>query len=159
MILLDGWSKTYAMTGWRLGWSVWPKALREGATRLAVNSHSCVNAAAQYAGIAALQGPQDAVDTMCAAFAGRRRVVVDALNRLPGVRCVEPGGAFYAFPNITGTGKNARELGSALLEDCGVAVVHGTSFGAMGEGFLRFSYAASTENIREACSRIGDYLA
>ncbi|MGO4724365.1 MULTISPECIES: pyridoxal phosphate-dependent aminotransferase [unclassified Inquilinus] len=158
VILLDGWSKTYAMTGWRLGWSVWPKALREAATRLAVNSHSCVNASAQYAGIAALQGPQDAVASMCAAFAERRRVVVDSLNRLPGVRCVEPGGAFYAFPNISGTGLSSKELQTRLLDDCGVATIAGTSFGAMGEGFLRLSYANSVENIERAVARMAEAL-
>jgi aspartate/methionine/tyrosine aminotransferase len=158
-ILLDGWSKTYAMTGWRLGYGVWPPGLVEGATRLAVNSHSCVNAAAQYAGIAALEGPQDAVETMTAAFAERRSLIVAALNRVPGFRCVEPGGAFYAFPNIAGTGFSARELQTRLLEEAGVAAVAGTSFGAHGEGFLRFSYASSIENIEEAMTRIGNYLA
>ncbi|MGP1395865.1 MAG: pyridoxal phosphate-dependent aminotransferase [Inquilinaceae bacterium] len=158
VILLDGWSKTYAMTGWRLGFAVWPAHLVEGATRLAVNSHSCVNAAAQHAGVAALEGPQDAVDTMVAAFAERRRVIVDGLNGLPGFRCTEPGGAFYAFPNITGTGQPARDLQTRLLEEAGVATVAGTSFGAGGEGFLRFSYANSTDNIRAALDRVRDLL-
>ena len=158
LILLDGWSKTYAMTGWRLGFAVWPQSLVEGATRLAVNSHSCVNAAAQYAGIAALQGPQDAVDRMNAAFADRRQVIVAALNQLPGFRCIEPGGAFYAFPNITGTGLDAKALQTRLLEEVGVAVVAGTSFGAEGEGYLRFSYANSVEAITEAAQRIGAWL-
>ncbi len=158
LILLDGWSKTYAMTGWRLGFAVWPESLVEGATRLAVNSHSCVNAAAQYAGIAALEGPQDAVDAMNAAFAERRQVIVAALNQLPGFRCVEPGGAFYAFPNITGTGLDARGLQTRLLEETGVAVVAGTSFGAEGEGYLRFSYANSVEAIEEAARRVGAWL-
>lgn len=158
VILLDGWSKTYAMTGWRLGYSVWPASLVRHAERLAVNCHSCVNAATQYAGIAALKGPQDAVDEMVKAFDGRRRVIVDALNALPGFRCVEPGGAFYAFPNITDTGMNARDLQRRMLEEAGVATVAGTSFGAMGEGFIRFSYAASTEDIRKAAERIGNML-
>ena len=158
LILLDGWSKTYAMTGWRLGFAVWPESLVEGATRLAVNSHSCVNAAAQYAGIAALEGPQDAVDSMNAAFAERRQVIVAALNQLPGFRCVEPGGAFYAFPNITGTGLDAKGLQTKLLEEAGVAVVAGTSFGAEGEGYLRFSYANSVEAIEEAARRVGQWL-
>ena len=158
LILLDGWSKTYAMTGWRLGFAVWPESLVEGATRLAVNSHSCVNAAAQFAGLAALTGPQDAVDAMNAAFAERRQVIVSALNRLPGFRCVEPGGAFYAFPNITGTGLGAKALQTRLLEDAGVAVVAGTSFGAEGEGYLRFSYANSVAAIEEAARRVGDWL-
>jgi len=158
LILLDGWSKTYAMTGWRLGFAVWPESLVDGATRLAVNSHSCVNAAAQFAGIAALQGPQDAVDAMNAAFAERRQVIVSALNQLPGFRCVEPGGAFYAFPNITGTGLDAKALQTKLLEEAGVAVVAGTSFGAEGEGYLRFSYANSVEAIEEAARRVGNWL-
>ena len=158
LILLDGWSKTYAMTGWRLGFAVWPESLVDGATRLAVNSHSCVNAAAQFAGLAALEGPQDAVDAMNAAFAERRQVIVSALNQLPGFRCVEPGGAFYAFPNITGTGLDAKALQTKLLEEAGVAVVAGTSFGAEGEGYLRFSYANSVEAIEEAARRVGNWL-
>lgn len=155
-ILLDGWSKTYAMTGWRLGFSVWPQTLVEGATRLAVNSHSCVNAAAQYAGLAALEGPQDAVDAMVAAFAERRLRVLDRLRAIPGVRCAEPGGAFYAFPNVTGLGLDARTLQRRLLEERGVATIAGTSFGARGEGYLRLSYAASLDAIGEACDRLED---
>ncbi len=158
VILLDGWSKTYAMTGWRLGYSVWPSDLARQAERLAVNCHSCVNAATQYAGIAALTGPQDAVDRMVAAFDERRRIIVSELNQLPGFRCVDPGGAFYAFPNIEGTGMTARDLQRRMLEEAGVATVAGTSFGAYGEGFVRFSYAASTEAIREAIRRIGAVL-
>ena len=154
LILLDGWSKTYAMTGWRMGYAVWPKALIEGATRLAVNCHSCVNAAAQYAGIAALEGPQEAVDSMVGAFDERRRVIVDGLNAIPGFRCRMPGGAFYAFPNITGTGVDARALQGRLLEEAGVATVAGTSFGRLGEGFIRFSYANSVDNIEAALARI-----
>ena len=153
-ILLDGWSKTYAMTGWRLGYSVWPKALFRHAEKLAINNHSCVNAPTQFAGIAALTGPQDAVGVMMKAFEERRRVIVSELNQLPGFRCVEPGGAFYAFPNIEGTGLSAKELQSKMLEEAGVATIAGTSFGAHGEGFIRFSYANSTENIREAIKRI-----
>jgi aspartate/methionine/tyrosine aminotransferase len=158
VILLDGWSKTYAMTGWRLGYGVWPPGLIEPAVKLSVNSHSCVNAAAQYAGIAALEGPQDAVDAMTAAFAERRRAILPALNRLPGVRCVEPGGAFYAFPNIAGTGFTARTLQSRLLEEAGVAAIAGTSFGAQGEGYLRVSYAAATDQIEEAMARMAGWL-
>jgi aspartate/methionine/tyrosine aminotransferase len=158
LILLDGWSKTYAMTGWRLGFAVWPPSLIEGATRLAINCHSCVNAATQYAGIAALEGPQDAVDAMVAAFAERRRVIVGELNQVAGFRCAEPGGAFYAFPNIEGTGMTAQTLQNRLLEEAGVAVIAGTSFGAYGEGYLRFSYANSVENIREAVRRIRAFL-
>ena len=159
LIVLDGWSKTYAMTGWRLGMSVWPKDVIGHAEKLAVNCHSCVNAPTQFAGLAALTGPQDAVHEMVAAFDGRRRVIVDALNGLDGVSCVEPGGAFYAFPNITGTGMDAKTLQTRLLEEAGVAVIAGTSFGAHGEGYLRFSYANSTENIVAAIDRIGAMLA
>ena len=158
LILLDGWSKTYAMTGWRMGYSVWPKSLVDGAVRLAVNCHSCVNASAQYAGIAALEGPQDAVRDMVSAFDARRRVIVDRLNGLPGVRCRNPVGAFYAFPNITGTGIDARTLQNRLLEEAGVATVAGTSFGAMGEGFIRFSYANSVENVERALDRFATLL-
>jgi aspartate/methionine/tyrosine aminotransferase len=158
LILLDGWSKTYAMTGWRMGYGYWPKQLLEGATRLAVNSHSCVNAAAQWAGIAALEGPQDAVEAMMTAFDQRRRAVVTGLNAIPGLSCVEPGGAFYAFPNISGSGMSAKELEVALLEEAGVATVAGTSFGAHGEGYLRLSYANSLENIEIALGRIQEFL-
>jgi len=154
VILLDGWSKTYAMTGWRMGYGVWPAELIEPATRLSINCHSCVNAAAQFAGIAALEGPQDAVDAMVAAFDERRRVIVRALNQIPGFRCIEPGGAFYAFPNIEGTGLTARALQDKLLNEAGVATIAGTSFGAHGEGYLRFSYANSTENIERAIELI-----
>jgi aspartate/methionine/tyrosine aminotransferase len=159
LILLDGWSKTYAMTGWRMGYSVWPKSIVAQAERLAINCHSCVNASAQFAGIAALDGPQDAVHKMVAAFAERRRVIVDELNAVPGISCVEPGGAFYAFPNIKGTGLNSREAETLFLEQAGVAVLSGTAFGAHGDGYLRFSYANSVENIREAMRRIRETLA
>ncbi len=158
VIMLDGWSKTYAMTGWRLGYAVWPDALVDHATRLAINCHSCVNAPTQYAGIAALEGPQDAVDMMVSAFDERRRVIVSELNQVPGFRCIEPGGAFYAFPNIEDTGMSARELQDNLLQETGVAIIAGTSFGAQGEGYVRFSYANSTENIREAIRRVREYL-
>lgn len=158
VILLDGWSKTYAMTGWRLGYAIWPKALAEPATRLAINCHSCVNAPTQYAGMAALTGPQTAVQTMTEAFDERRRIIVEELNAIPGFSCVNPGGAFYTFPNITGTGMTARQAQDGLLEEVGVATVAGTSFGEYGEGFLRFSYANSVENIREALQRIRVWL-
>jgi len=158
LILLDGWSKTYAMTGWRLGFSVWPTNLVEKVVRLCVNCHSCVNAPTQYAGIAALEGPQDDVHKMVRAFDERRRVIIPMLNQLPGFRCVEPGGAFYAFPNITGTGMTAKELQNKMLEEAGVATVAGTSFGIHGEGYIRFSYANSVENIRAAIQRIGTLL-
>ena len=158
LIILDGWSKTYAMTGWRLGFSIWPDALVEKVVRLAVNCHSCVNAPTQFAGIAALEGPQDEVHNMVKAFDERRRAIVPMLNQLPGFSCVEPGGAFYAFPNITGTGMTAKELQNKMLEKAGVATVAGTSFGVYGEGYIRFSYANSIENIRTAIQRIGTLL-
>ncbi len=158
LILLDGWSKTYAMTGWRMGYSVWPDLLIDHATRLAINCHSCVNASAQYAGIAALEGPQDSVDTMVTAFEERRKVIVDGLNGLAGITCTEPLGAFYTFPNITGTGLSAAQLQNQILEEAGVATVAGTSFGAYGEGYIRFSYAASLDEITQAIQRIDDFL-
>jgi len=158
LILLDGWSKTYAMTGWRLGWAVWPKDLAPIATRLAINIHSCVNAATQYAGIEALTGPQDTVDSMVQAFDERRGIIVDRLNALPGFRCARPGGAFYTFPNVEETGIGAADLQERILTKAGVAVIAGTSFGDQGEGYLRFSYANSIENIETAIERIGKLL-
>jgi aspartate aminotransferase len=159
LILLDGWSKTYAMTGWRLGFSVWPKPLGDMARKLAVNSYSCVNASAQWAGIAALTGPQDAVHAMVAEFDRRRRLVVDGLNRLPGISAVVPKGAFYAFPNIRATGWKAKPLASALLEEAGVATIGGPDFGVHGEGYIRLSYANSSDNIARALDRMGQFLA
>jgi aspartate aminotransferase len=158
LILLDGWSKTYAMTGWRLGYSVWPKPLYDNARKLAVNSYSCVNAPTQFAGLAALTGPQDEARAMVAEFDRRRAVVVRGLNKLPGVRAATPKGAFYAFPNISATGWKAKPLASALLEEAGVATIGGPDFGVYGEGFIRLSYANSTENIERALVRIGDFL-
>lgn len=158
LIMLDGWSKTYAMTGWRLGYAVWPDTAVGHATRLAINDHSCVNSAAQYAGLAALTGPQDAVAEMMLAFDARRALIAEALNCLPGVRCMDPAGAFYAFANVSGTGMTAREAQDRFLDEAGVATVAGTSFGSYGEGFLRFSYANSAENISEAVRRIRTIL-
>ena len=158
VILLDGWSKTYAMTGWRMGYGVWPEAVFPAAERLAINCHSCVNAAAQYAGIAALEGPREPVRRMVAAFAERRQYIVKALNGLPGIRCANPGGAFYAFPNISGTGHTARSFQSDLLDKEGVATIAGTSFGAFGEDYIRFSYANSLAAIEEAIERIRRFL-
>lgn len=154
LILLDGWSKTYAMTGWRLGYALWPQSLVDAATRLAINCHSCVNAATQFAGIAALEGPQDSVHDMVRAFDERRKVIVDELNAIEGFSCRTPMGAFYAFPNITGTGQSAREVQDRLLSEAYVATVAGTSFGHLGEGYVRFSYANSVENIRAALERV-----
>ncbi len=159
LILLNGWSKTYAMTGWRLGYGVFPGKLYDYARKLAVNLHSCVNASAQYAGLAALKGPQDEVRKMVAEFDRRRKVVVEGLNKLPGVSCATPKGAFYAFPNVKRTGWKAKALASALLEDAGVAVIGGPDFGILGEGYIRVSYANSTENILKALDRMGEFLA
>jgi aspartate/methionine/tyrosine aminotransferase len=159
LILLNGFSKTWAMTGWRLGWSVWPDALFDNVRRLAVNAWSCVNAPTQHAGIAAIDGPQDAVDAMMAAFDRRRRLVVDGLNDLAGVACIRPKGAFYAFPNIRETGWKAKRLANALLEEAGVALIGGPDFGVNGEGYIRVSYANSEENITRAIERMGDFLA
>jgi len=158
VILLNGWSKAYAMTGWRLGWSIWPTALVDRVRRLAVNAWSCVNAPAQYAGIAALEGPQDSVTRMVEEFDRRRQVTVDLLNGLPGVSCLLPRGAFYTFPNISGTGWSAKPLASALLERAGVALIGGPDFGELGEGYLRVSYANSEENIRQALGRVSEFL-
>ena len=159
VIVLDGWSKTYAMTGWRIGYGVWPASLAAQATRLAINCNSCVNAPTQHAALAALTGPQESVEIMRRTFDERRRLIVAALNRIEGVTCVDSAGAFYAMPNITGTGLDARTMQDGLLEEAGVATVAGTSFGAYGEGYLRLSYAASTEEIEESIARIEAWLA
>ena len=158
LIILNGWSKTWAMTGWRLGWSIWPDHLYEDARKLAVNGWSCVNAPAQFAGIAAIDGPQDEVATMLAAFDQRRKGVVELLNGLPNISCATPKGAFYVFPDISKTRWKAKKLANKLLEEAGVATIGGPDFGILGEGFLRLSYAASMEDIERAVTRIGDFL-
>ena len=156
-ILLDGWSKTFAMTGWRLGYGVFPPELVEPVTRLVVNSVSCVPAFCQYAAIAALQGPWDFVDRMREEFRVRREVVVEGLNAIDGISCRRPGGAFYAFPNISALGMSAEQVADDLLEGAGVACLPGTAFGAAGEGFLRLSYANSVPNLQTALSAIEKY--
>jgi len=153
-ILLDGWSKTFAMTGWRLGFGVFPPALVEPITRLTINSVSCTSAFSQYAAIAALEGPWQPVDDMVAEFRRRRDIIVAGLNDISGISCLEPQGAFYVFPNITGTGQTAAQLQARLLAEAGVAALGGTAFGPYGEGFLRFSYANSVENIKAALEAI-----
>jgi aspartate aminotransferase len=158
-ILLDGWSKTWAMTGWRLGFGVFPPALVEPVTRLVINSVSCTSAFSQYAALAALQGPWEPVEEMVAEFRRRRDVIVAGLNAIPGISCVEPQGAFYVFPNITGTGLTSGELQARLLADAGVAALGGTAFGRFGEGFMRFSYANSVENINLALDAVRANLA
>jgi aspartate aminotransferase len=157
-IILDGFSKTYAMTGWRLGYGVMPEPLAEQVTKLQVNSNSCTNAATQYAGLEALTGPQDSVLSMLAEFRARRDLIVSGLNELPGVECITPQGAFYAFPRIDGTGHRAGTLADLLLDEAGVACLAGTAFGRYGEGHLRFSYANSQENITRALERMGEVL-
>lgn len=158
LILLDGWSKTYAMTGWRMGFSLWPDALIDKARKLAVNAWSCVNAPAQFAGLAALTGPQDAVHDMVSEFDARRKVSVEGLNAIDGISCRTPLGAFYAYPNIKNTGWKAKPLASALLEKAGVAIIGGPDFGVLGEGYVRLSYANSTANIKVALERIDTFL-
>ncbi|MBX3598111.1 MAG: pyridoxal phosphate-dependent aminotransferase [Rhizobiaceae bacterium] len=163
LIVLNGWSKTWAMTGWRMGWSIWPNGEKGGnlydkVRKLAVNCWSCVNAPSQFAGIAAIDGPQDEVEKMMRAFDNRRKIVVEGLNGLPGFSCITPKGAFYAFPNIKGTGIKAKKLASELLEDAGVALIGGPDFGVLGEGYIRLSYANSEENILRAIERIGNFL-
>ena len=158
LILLNGWSKTYAMTGWRLGYSVWPTPWYDAVRKLAVNCWSCVNAPAQQAALAALTGPQDAVADMIKEFDKRRKVVVERLNAIDNISCVTPKGAFYAFPNISATGWQAKALASALLEEAGVATIGGPDFGVHGEGYIRLSYANSLENIERAIDRINTFL-
>jgi aspartate aminotransferase len=158
-ILLDGFSKSYAMTGWRLGYGVMPVTLAEHVTRLMVNSNSCTASFVQLAGLAALQGDQGSVTRMVAEFKRRRDLVVDGLNTLPGVRCARPRGAFYVFPNITGTGRSSAEVAERLLTEAGVATLSGTAFGEYGEGYLRLSYANSEANLREALTRMRPVLA
>ena len=153
-ILIDGFSKTYAMTGWRLGYGVMPKNVAEIVSKFMVNSNSCTASFTQRAGIQALKGPQDDSENMIAEFKERKSVIVDGLNALPGINCRTPKGAFYVFPNIKETGLTSEEAENKFLNDAGVACLKGTSFGANGEGYIRFSYANSKENIREALDRI-----
>jgi aspartate/methionine/tyrosine aminotransferase len=157
-ILIDGFSKTYAMTGWRLGYGVAPKAVTDAMAQLETNCNSCTPSFIQRAGIAALRGPQEPSAAMMAEFKRRRDVIVAGLNSLPGVSCVRPAGAFYAFPNITATGLDCRTLAARLLDEAGVAVLAGTAFGEYGEGHLRLSYANSIENLQAALEAMRDFL-
>lgn len=157
-IILDGFSKTYAMTGWRLGYGVGPQWLIDAVSKLMVNSNSCAASFTQRAAIAALRGPQDCVDQMVAEFHRRRDAFCDGLNRIPGLRCARPGGAFYAFANIEGTGMNSKAAADFLLNEAGVACLSGAAFGPFGEGYVRFSYANSFENLMEAVKRIESAL-
>ena len=160
LILLNGWSKTYAMTGWRLGYAVWPGKLYDYARKLAVNLHSCVNAAGAIRRPRRADRPAGRGRTRWSpSSTSRRKVVVEGLNKLPGVSCATPKGAFYAFPNIKRTGWKAKPLASALLDEAGVATIGGPDFGILGEGYMRLSYANSTENILKALDRMGEFLA
>jgi aspartate aminotransferase len=158
LIVLDGWSKAYAMTGWRMGWSVWPEELIPHVNKLIINSVSCVNAPAQFAGIAALDGPDDAIHEMMIKFDQRRKLIYEGLNNLPGVECSLPGGAFYAFPKVIGTGMNGSEFAKKCMHEAGVAIVPGLAFGKTSQDYVRFSYAASQDNISNALENIKKML-
>ena len=158
LIVLEGWSKAYSMTGWRLGWSFWPKHLIEHVNKLLINSVSCVNAAAQFAGIAALDGSDDSIHEMMEKFTLRRKLIYDGLNSLPGVECSLPGGAFYAFPKVIGTGMNGSEFCKRAMHEAGVAIVPGTAFGQTCQDYVRFSFAASRDNISQALENIKKML-
>jgi aspartate/methionine/tyrosine aminotransferase len=158
-IMLDGWSKTFAMTGWRLGFGIWPRALVDHVKKLITVDHSCTSVATQMAGLAAITGPMDEIEGFRQGFERRRDIVVPGLNAIPGIKCRLPGGAFYAFPNVMGTGHESGALARDLLEKAHVAVLPGESFGANGKGYLRISYAASESDIREALERLRDFLA
>ena len=154
LIVLNGWSKTYAMTGWRLGYGIFPQKLYNTAEKLAVNIHSCVNASAQFAALEALKGPQDCVHEMNNRFKKRADIMYTSLNKINGLKCQKPNGAFYCFPNIIGTSKDSTSFQNILLNEIGVATVAGTSFGKYGEGYIRLSCANSEEAIEEAIMRI-----
>ena len=158
LIVLEGWSKAYSMTGWRLGWSFWPQHLVEHVNKLLINSVSCVNAAAQFAGIAALDGPDDSIHEMMEKFTQRRKLIHEGLNSLPGVECSLPGGAFYAFPKVIGTGMNGEEFCDRAMNEAGVAIVPGTAFGKTSGDYVRFSFAASQDNISQAIDNIQKML-
>ena len=158
LIVLDGWSKAYAMTGWRMGWSVWPEKLIPHVTKLAINSFSCVNAPSQFAGIAALDGSDEPINHMMTKFDQRRKLIHKLLNDLPGVECSMPGGAFYAFPKVIGTGMDGSEFSKRCMHEAGVAIVPGTAFGSTCKDYARFSFAASQDNISQALENIKKML-
>ena len=158
LIVLNGWSKTYAMTGWRLGWGVWPENLIEYVFKFCVNNHSCVNTATQYGGIAALEGPEDHLDNMMQEFVIRRNFIVDGLRSLKGVECSLPGGTFFVFPNVKGTGMNGEEFTKKCLQEAGVAMIPGTAFGKFAADNVRFNFATSRENISKAIEKIEKIL-
>ena len=158
LIVLDGWSKAYSMTGWRLGWGVWPENLVNHVIKFCVNNHSCVNAAIQFGGIAALDGPDDSINMMMDKFTKRRKLIFDGLNSIEGIECVLPGGGFYAFPKIIGTGMNGEVFAKKCLHEAGVAIVPGTAFGKKAVDYVRFSFAASQDNISKALEKIKKML-
>ena len=158
LIVLDGWSKAYAMTGWRMGWSVWPEELIPHVNKLIINSVSCVNAPSQFAGIAALDGSDEPINEMMKEFDKRRRLIHEGLNSLPGIECSMPGGAFYAFPKVSGTGMNGSEFAKKCMHEAGVAIVPGTAFGKTSKDYVRFSFAASQDNISQALENIKKML-
>ena len=158
LIVLDGWSKAYSMTGWRLGWGVWPEHLVEHVIKFCVNNHSCVNAVVQFGGIAALDGPDDSIMMMMDKFAKRRRLIFEGLNSINGIECSLPGGAFYAFPKVIGTGMNGQEFAKKCLHEAGVAIVPGTAFGKKAVDYVRFSFAASQDDISKALENIRKML-
>jgi aspartate/methionine/tyrosine aminotransferase len=158
LIVLNGWSKTYAMTGWRLGWGVWPEQLIEHVFKFCVNNHSCVNTAAQYGAIAALDGPEDHLHDMMGEFTIRRKLIVDGLRSLKGVECSLPGGSFFVFPSVKGTGMNGEEFTNKCLQEAGVAIIPGTAFGKFATANVRFNFATSRENISKAIEKIDKIL-
>ncbi|MDA8706269.1 aminotransferase class I/II-fold pyridoxal phosphate-dependent enzyme [Candidatus Pelagibacter sp.] len=158
LIVLEGWSKAYSMTGWRLGWSFWPENLIQHVNKLLINSVSCVNAAAQFAGIAALDGSDDSIHLMMEKFTQRRKLIHEGLNSLPGIECSLPGGAFYAFPKVIGTGMDGSEFCKRAMHEAGVAIVPGTAFGKTSKDYVRFSFAASQDNISNALENIKKML-
>ena len=158
LIVLNGWSKTYAMTGWRLGWGIWPQQLIEHVFKFCVNNHSCVNTAAQYGAIAALDGPEDHLNDMMSEFIIRRKLIVDGLRSLKGVKCSLPGGSFFVFPNVKETGMNGEEFTEKCLKEAGVAVIPGTAFGKFATNNVRFNFATSRENISRAIEKLDKIL-
>ena len=158
LIVLDGWSKAYSMTGWRLGWAVWPEKLVEHVIKFCVNNHSCVNAAIQFGAIAALEGSDDSIDLMMEKFTKRRKLIFDGLNNISGIECSLPGGGFYVFPKVIGTGMNGQEFTKRCLHEAGVAIVPGAAFGKKAVDHVRFSFAASQENISIALEKIKKML-
>ncbi len=158
LIVLDGWSKAYSMTGWRLGWSVWPESLIENVNKFCINNHSCVNAAVQFGGISALDGSDDFIKMVLKEFTDRRKIIFEGLNSIKGIECSLPGGAFYAFPKVINTGMNGEEFAKKCLHEAGVAIVPGTAFGKKATDYVRFSFASSKDNISKALENIKKML-